>query len=356
MRTIADIGEHAVIDHVQKRLLPGRPPASIVVGIGDDAALLTPDRGMLSVVTTDAMVEGVHFDRGFCPMRAIGHKALAVNLSDLAAMGAEPRYALLSLALPPTLPVSDLDDFLGGFSTLAKRHATTIIGGNVTRSPGPLFVDVTAIGSLKRRRALTRSGARPGDILYVSGLVGAAAVGLAMLRPSSEDEGAVGGPAGHGTAEEIASDEVRDPCIDGFLFPEPRIRLGRQLAHHRAAGACIDLSDGLADGVRQLAAASGVGVVVDAAAIPVAPGATEWFQNHHLDPVQGALVGGEDYELLFAASPRARRKVDAARRFSGKPLLTPIGYFTKDTACVLRREATEEPLPAGYEHFRGHRA
>ncbi len=342
--TVADIGEHAIIARVRDGL-DGTSPATLVVGVGDDAAIIEPDRGKLLVLTTDALVEGVHFDHAFCPMRAIGHKALAANLSDVAAMGATPRYALLSLALPPSLAITALDQLVAGFSALATRHATAVVGGNITTSPGPLFVDVTAVGSVKRRRALTRAGARPGDILYMSGVVGAAAAGLGLLRagtpPVADIDKQDGTPA-----------RDLDRCRDRYLYPEPRLRLGMHLAHHGAARSCIDLSDGLADGARQLASASGTGVVVDAAAIPVAPGARMWFGQQGVDPVTAALAGGEDYELLFTSPPGMRRRVDAARRRSGKPILTPIGYVTKETDCVLRRDGHDEPLPAGYEHFR----
>ena len=145
--------------------------------MGDDAAVVEPARNRAEVITTDALVEGVHFDRAYVPASAIGHKALAVNLSDLAAMGAEGRAALLSLVLPGAMRVAEFDALLDGWFALAGRYAVTLVGGNISRSPGPLVVDVTAIGTVKPRRVLTRSGARPGDGIYVSGSVGAACAG-----------------------------------------------------------------------------------------------------------------------------------------------------------------------------------
>src|SRR5436309_263432 len=168
--TVADFTEGGLIARIQERLPPA--PAWMVVGIGDDAAVVEPARNRLEVLSVDALVEGVHFDRTFTPPAAVGYRALAVNLSDLAAMGAAPRLALLSLALPASLPLVDFDGIVGGLVALALRHRVHVVGGNLTRSTGPLVIDVTVIGTVKRRQALTRSGARPGDELYVSGTIG----------------------------------------------------------------------------------------------------------------------------------------------------------------------------------------
>src|SRR5579864_1483550 len=155
--TVADFTEAELIARIQERLPPA--PAWMVVGIGDDAAVVEPERNRLEVLSVDALVEGVHFDRAFTPPGAIGHRALAANLSDLAAMGADPRLALLSLGLPAEFPVADFDALVGGLAALAARHRVHVAGGNLTRSPGPLIVDLTLAGSVKRRRALLRSGA-----------------------------------------------------------------------------------------------------------------------------------------------------------------------------------------------------
>ena len=334
-QTVTDLGEHALITRIHARV--PHPPQSVVVGIGDDAAVVEPDRGSLSVITTDAIVEGVHFDRAFAPMDAIGHKALAVSLSDLAAMGAVPRYALLSLALPETLLVSELDALLNGLLALAARQRTALVGGNITRSGGPLYLDVTAEGSVKRRRILTRAGAQPGDDLYVSGEIGGAAAGLSWLKEA--------------TPGQRSSDAIQD-CRHRYLSPEPRVPLGTQLGKNLAARACIDLSDGLVDGIRKLSEVGGLGAKVDATLIPIAPGARSWFETRGADPIIAAMTGGEDYELLFTAPPSMRRRVEAARRFGGKVQVTRIGQMTKDPVLVLVRDDKAEELPPGYEHFR----
>src|SRR5216117_3353902 len=165
--TVSDLSEAELIERIRSRL-PSSPDW-MVVGIGDDAAVVEPERNRLEVLSVDALVEGVHFDRRFTPPAAIGHRALAVNLSDLAAMGATPRLALLSLALPANLPLADFDQMIGELTALAGRYGVIIAGGNMTRIAGPLVLDVTVVGTVKRRRALTRGGAKPGDALYVTG-------------------------------------------------------------------------------------------------------------------------------------------------------------------------------------------
>ena len=178
--TVGELGEHALIERIRARIPP--TPSFVVVGIGDDAAVMEPERNALEVITTDGQVEGVHFDQTFVAAADIGHKALAVNLSDLAAMGAAPRVALLSLVLPPAWPVANVDALLDGMIALAGRARIAIVGGNIARSPGPLIVDVTVTGSVHRRRVLTRAGARAGDELYVTGTLGGSAAGLRTLR------------------------------------------------------------------------------------------------------------------------------------------------------------------------------
>ena len=351
--TVADIGEHAVIERIRERVPPR--PAGVVVGIGDDAAVVEPDRGALTVVTTDALVEGVHFDAAFSSPADAGHKALAVNLSDLAAMGAMPRQALLALSLPAACRVADVDALIDALLALAARHRTALVGGDVTGSPGPLVIGVTALGSARRRRVLGRDGARPGDVVYVSGTIGAAAAGLAALRARPADEAPApsageSAPDGPAVSPPGASAGL-DDCVQRHRRPEPRVALGVALGRNRAARACIDLSDGLADVVRQIAAASGAGLRIDAEALPIHPEARAWFDGAGLDPVAAALAGGEDYELAFTSPPAFRGRLRHVRRRIGGLPITPIGVVTKEHDLRLRRNGQDEPLPRGYEHF-----
>ncbi len=336
--TVADVGERALVERI--RALVPAAPGWVATGIGDDGAVIEPARNTLDVLTADTLVEDVHFDRRVAPPDALGHKALAVSLSDLAAMGAEPRAALLSLALPAALPAADVDALVGGMLALAARHRTALVGGNISRSPGPLVIDVTAVGSVRRRRVLTRSGARPGDAVFVSGWIGQAAAGLASCTARA------------GRPEPASSGVAPAACEARFLRPDPRVRLGLLLGRTHVASACIDLSDGLADGLVELCRASGTGVVVDAEAIPIDGETRNWFAGRGEDPVDAACAGGEDYELLFTVPPRRTRAFEAVQRRLGGLPCARIGTIASGAACVLRRGGIDGRLPQGFAHFR----
>lgn len=341
---VGDYSERDLIARIQSYLPP--PPAWVIAGVGDDAAVVQAERNRLEVLSVDSIVEGVHFDRAFTPPEAIGHRALAVNLSDLAAMGAEPRLALLSLMLPPAWPIADFDRAIACFAALARRHRLHLVGGNLSRSPGPLVLDVTVVGSAKPRRALLRSGARPGDEVYVTGSIGGAAAGLGMLKAGTAL------PARSGGAVDAEQTESQSRCVRRYLYPEPRVRMGLLLARNRAATACMDLSDGLADGVRQIAAASGVGITLEAETVPIEPGAREWFSGENRDVLTAAATGGDDYELLFTVRPRTRGRLRSALRHGDVPA-TRIGACTDDGEVVVQMaDGRREPVPSGFGHFR----
>jgi thiamine-monophosphate kinase len=297
------------------------------LGIGDDAAVLAPARGELDVVTTDCQIEDVHFSRRWMSMRDIGAKALAVNLSDLAAMAAAPRAGTLSLALPPTLLADDFDALIDGFMTLAQAAKVTLVGGNISRSPGPIVINVTLIGTARRRRILTRSGGAPGHLLYATGTLGRAAAFVREMNVRTEPQSSYEPQAAVRTPNEA----VRMPTEACIAL----LRLARAVAANRLASACMDLSDGLADGVAQLAAASGTGCVISSSKVPVDPTAT----------LEDALRGGEDYELLFAVPPRRRRAFEKIAGRSAR--VTCIGELTKDPA----RQLDATPLGGGFVHF-----
>ena len=305
--------------------------------------MLAPSRNTRLVVTTDAMVEGVHFSRAFSTPEEIGHRALAVNLSDLAAMGAVPRWATLSLVLPAALPVAEVDSLVDGMAALARRYAVSVVGGNITRTDGPLVIDVTAGGEVGARKWLTRSGARPGDALYVSGTIGAARAGLEMLRGPGE--------TARLERERHQIDGI-SVCRERYRRPEPRVRLGVAIGRARAAHAAMDMSDGLADALHQVADASGVGIRIHAGLLPIEAAARAWWTDRGVDAVNAALTGGDDYELLIAVPARGAAALRAATRHAASPPLTRVGDVIKNRhARVIVRGEKEEEIPRGYEHF-----
>ena len=324
-------GERDLIDAIRARVPAA--PAWLTVGIGDDAAVAAPERGALEILTTDSLIESIHFDRRLSSPADIGWKALAVNLSDVAAMGGTPRLALLSLGIPDAMNGAEIDELAGGFLELAGNAGVTLAGGNITRSPGPLIVDVTVTGHARPRHVLTRGGGRAGDDLYVTGTIGGAAAGLSWWQQ-------------HG-----APIDGIDDCVARHRRPEPRVRVGALLGRNRAASACMDLSDGLADAVRQIAGASGTGAEVDAARLPVPAAARAWFVNAGIDPAAAAAAGGDDYELLFAVPRRWRGRLATVIRQSRGVAVTRIGALTRETDVVLLRDGAAEPLPAGFVHF-----
>jgi len=374
--TVSDYTERDLIARIQQRLPPA--PDWLLVGIGDDAAVVEPEANRVEVLSVDAIVDGVHVDRRFVPPDAIGHRALAVNLSDLAAMGALPRLALLSMVLPRDFRVDDFDRLADGFAALASRHRVHVVGGNLTGTSGPLTVDVTVIGTVKRRQALTRAGARAGDEVYVSGSIGSAAAGLRLLREASSvvsrqssvvgQHSSVAGPGGRSSDLKsddsgLKTDDLGLKSVDlgltiddvrlttAYLRPEPRIRLGLMLSRNRAATACVDLSDGLADGLHQIAEASGVGVAIDEEMLPIEPTARRILGPHTEDTTLTAISAGDDYELLFTVRPRWRHRLSAAARHGAAPF-TRIGVCTERREVTIVRSGTVQPIPRGYSHFR----
>lgn len=271
---LSDLGETALIARIAARA--GHAPGGRwSLGIGDDAALLRTRAGEELVFSTDTLVEGVHFRFEREGAARVGRRALAVNLSDLAAMGARPVGALLGLCLPKRLPVATFDALVSGFARAARRFACPLVGGNLSRARA-VSLAVTVIGCVGRGRALLRSGLRVGDELFVTGVLGRGA--LARLR----------------------ADRSGRPLT---YVPEPRLEAGQKLARLRGARACIDLSDGLASDLEQLLRPAGLAAELDATALPAPPGFARGCRDLGIDPLALQLHGGEDYELLFALAP-----------------------------------------------------
>ena len=304
--------------------------ADVRIGIGDDGAVLAPSPGMEYVLTIDMLVEGRHFAAG-CDPRALGHKTLAVNLSDLAAMGALPRFVLLAGALPEP-DTAWLDAFMRGFDALAAEYDVELIGGDTTR--GPRTFSVTAIGELPAGSALVRSGANPGDVVYVSGRLGDAALALAA-------------DAGRTTVDA----ESLEILARRLEEPQPRVALG--VALRGVASAALDISDGLSGDLGHVLAASRVGAMLDLAAIPCADALRAKLEGGERDLALSLLLaGGDDYELCFTASPALRERIDTIALALGLPL-TPIGSITVDAALVVNDEhgTPLAALPRAFDHF-----
>lgn len=300
----------------------------VVLGIGDDGAVLRPPPGHDLVAVTDTLIEGVHFPIGAAP-RSIGHRSLAVNLSDVAAMGASPAWALLSL----TLPQADegwLREFATGFGRLAREHDVALVGGDTTG--GALVVTVQVLGFVPTGGGLRRAGGAPGDAIFVSGTPGDAAAGLALEM----------GAAGPGGLDEAW-------LRDRFLYPTPRVALGQRLRD--LASACIDVSDGLYGDLAKLAAASGCGAEIDAARLPLSPALLRLLGEDKA--LERALAGGDDYELCFTVP--AARVAEAEALFAAQP--TPvrcIGRLVSGSDVRLQRGGRVMQFShAGFDHFAG---
>lgn len=321
--------------------------SALVCGIGDDAAVVRARAGRDLLMTADLLIEDIDFRLASAPPRLLGHKALAVSLSDIAAMGGRPLWAMLSVGLTRSVWESSfLEEFYEGFHALAAEHGLTLIGGDTSRTRGPLVFDSIVVGEATRGRAVLRSGARAGDRIFVTGRLGGAAAGLRLL-----EEGArlrtEGRRARRGLSER---DKAREGLLLRHLRPTPRVEWGQTLGRERLATAMIDLSDGLSSDLAHLCRESGVGAFVDASLLPCDP-LIEGAQEKSFDALALALHGGEDYELLFTARPRKAARLP--RRLGGVAL-TEIGEVVAASEGIkLLRNGRAEPLrPSGYEHFK----
>ena len=366
-------GELALIERIRARAAGLRAP-DVKLGIGDDCAILRPRPGEEIVVTTDLSLEGRHFRRNWHPAASIGHRALARGLSDIAAMGARPVAAFLSLALPREVARDSawLDGFLDGLLALARLHGVALAGGDTSEAPGEhIIADIMVLGAAPTGRALRRSGARAGDVLYCTGALGGASAELEHFPCcwGSRNSGAAAFSLRKTPIKVAALDYThRENALAALaakpsrfknakpggdhphLFPNPRLAAGQALLRRKLATACIDMSDGLSTDLAHLCAASSVSAEITASALPLHPLAEALTPEARM---HAALHGGEDYELLFTARPSTRMP-----RKLGGVAITPIGRIVaqrqKSAAIVLvdaegRRTALE---PQGWEHFR----
>lgn len=329
---LEDIGEFGWIGRLRARLAPA---AGVEIGPGDDAALLRVGTQPL-LATTDAMVEGIHFDLGISAPADVGYKALASNLSDIAAMGGTPRYALAALGAPGTTLAATLDGIADGLLEAAGAHGVALVGGDLVASDR-ILLSVTVVGEPGGVPPVRRSGARPGDALLVTGALGAAAAGLALLRAAS-------------TGDEAAAGMLdRHPSL-ATAHRRGRARIAEGAAAAAAgATAMIDVSDGLAADAGHLCEESGVGIEIAEASVPVAPGVSEAGALMGVDPIAWALGGGEDYELAITVA--GEHVASLAHALAPTPV-TRIGRVTAEGRRLLRPDGGTEPLRAhGWDHF-----
>lgn len=313
---------------------------SLLQGIGDDAAVIRQSGAHDLVITADLLVEDIDFRLEWRSPRLLGHKALAVSLSDVAAMGARPQYALLSIGIPKTIwNTNFVDELYEGFFALADAHQVTLIGGDVSCTPDRIVIDSIVMGEVKRDRAILRSGARPGDHIFITGSLGGAAAGLKLL-----EEGA------RVTDKKRRSRraDAEQKLIQRQLKPEPRVAWGVKLGEMRLATAMIDISDGLSSDLAHLCEASGAGARIDASRIPIDPNIMQLIKKDVV-PVALALNGGEDFELLFTVNPRNLNRVPAELDHAA---VTHIGDVTSQKSVQLVNGSRSAPLKAsGFKHF-----
>ena len=325
----------------------GRHNPSVIQGIGDDAAIITSRAGQWTVLTTDLLTEGIHFDLRTATMADIGFRAAASNLSDIAAMGGTPQHLLVALAIPRTGTRRHVHQLYRGMMTACRPHHVGLIGGDTSASSGGWFLSVTLVGMVPPRKALFRSGARIGDLLYVTGTVGDALAGLMLLNEPPPR-------AKRHPRTAALSAKHRQFLIGRHLHPTARLAEGQWLSAHRFATSAIDISDGLSGDLRHICEESHVGVDLDLGALPLSPACRAYATSRKLDPVALALTGGEDYELLFTLSPRHRAQVERAAKLH-RFRITGIGTIrpSRNGIQAIGPDGARRQLPnTSYEHFR----
>jgi thiamine-monophosphate kinase len=327
-------GENSILKRIFARAVDTRRNLAVrgvPLGVGDDAALFRPKVAHETVLTCDWFLEGTHFLRDKHPPDTVGWKSLARAVSDVAAMGGIPRCFLLSLALPDSHAGRWLDEFLDGLRRASCKFDCVLAGGDTTRRR-EILINVTVAGEVRTAHAVRRSGARAGNLLYVTGRLGQAELGLRILRRGRRRA------------------DAKNPLTKRHLYPEPRLKVGQWLAERGLATAMMDLSDGLSSDLPRLCAASGVGARVESAKIPAVP-VSDSNRKLGMDPLQLALHGGDDYELLFTVPANKVRRLPRSHKGVA---LTPIGRITEKPDLVLLEENGRERqlLPGGWDPFR----
>jgi thiamine-monophosphate kinase len=332
--------ESEIISKIRKRVRPNR---QVVIGVGDDAAVIEFSGGCL-IACCDLLVEGVHFRREWAAPHLIGHKAIAAAISDVAAMGGSPKFAMVSIALPAATSAEFVECLIEGMFKVAESFEVSIIGGDTSASTGPLFIDVSVIGECEIGHAVGRSGAEVGNVIFVTGSLGASALGLLLLERGHRLE--------DGPKEESHIGRACYKAVKRHLVPEPRVREGRMIAEAGLATAMIDISDGLSTDLWHILDESGWGAVIHADQVPIADSVTALqASNFAIDPLRLALSSGEEYELIFTCRPEDRGRLSELSKAFSVPI-TAIGQIVSSKGLQLERGGVlEEIPPGGYEHM-----
>ncbi|MGA2193180.1 MAG: thiamine-phosphate kinase, partial [Nitrospirota bacterium] len=334
---LSALGEFGTIDRIKAICKGGGK--DVLAGIGDDSAVVD-FKGKKLLATADMLIEGVHFDRRFCTYGQLGYKSLAVNISDIAAMGGTPRYYMVSLAAGPDERVEDIEALYRGMEDAAARFGLAVIGGDTCASPGPMVISITALGEMREGGPVLRSGARPGDDIYVTGTLGDSLAGLEILKAGAGDKSCscpiygahLKPPDKSGSYSRRRRPEGGPYLIKRHLEPEPRVSAGRMLARSGLASSMIDISDGFSSDLGHILEEGGVGARIRAEELPLSGELVRYAGPDRA--AEYALTGGEDYELLFTAHPEFAKRITAA----GKRLkirITAVGKITEKPGAFI---------------------
>ncbi len=339
---LSDLGEFGLIEKIRKSA--GRPSSPVVIGIGDDAAVMKVSAASV-LASTDMLIERVHFDLSYTDFFSLGWKSAAVNLSDIAAMGGGPQFCLTSIGIPGSISVEQIAGFYRGCNALLRSHGAVLVGGDTCFSRKDLIVSVMILGKSVKTGIITRKGAKPGDRIFVTGTLGDSAAGLEVLKKE------VAVRRSRGKSIPFAFRSARPALtrlVKRHLRPDPRVEWGKKIALSQCAHAMIDLSDGLSSDLSHICEQSRLGAVIAAEKIPLSPWLLEASDRLDHPPIHYALSGGEDYELLFTVPPDRIRKLQKL----GLPL-TEIGEITGARNMMIADRGGNRTLlrPTGYNHF-----
>ncbi len=331
MTSLKDIGEFGLINGIKKRFKA--KSQGLLLGIGDDCAVTKNGAGGVSLISTDILAEGVHFDLRFFTPLQLGMRAAAVNISDIAAMGGIPKYLLVSVAIPEKIDHTFITGIFTGIKKVCTKYDIALIGGDTSSSQSGLFVSVTVIGEARLGKYVTRAGAAPGDIIFVTGNLGDSAGGLDVLKNNRKID-----------------DAAKRSLIRGHISVTPRVNEGIFLARSGVVTSMIDVSDGVGSDIRRICEASGTGAVIRAGALPISAHLRRLSEKIRRSPEEFALRGGEDYELLFTVAPGRAEQLAASYKERFKKRVHEIGVATRGKKICLAGKERQE-MPSGYNHF-----